>query len=94
MPCRSGTLKTDIPQGLYQHTCSPQGRLIRQVIRNQFADWVVISVVSRLGPIGQPDHVAVMGDGRLLELESEFERLRGGILNRLINSRARQSDPS
>lgn len=69
-------LKTDIPQGLYQQACSPPERLIRQVVRSKFVDGFVISVDSRLGLIGEFDHVAVNGDGLLLERNREFERLR------------------
>lgn len=68
-------LKTDIPQGLYQQACSPPERLTRQVVRNKYVDGVVISVDSRLGFIGEFDHVAVNGDGLLLKRSREFERL-------------------
>lgn len=59
-------------------------RLIRQVIREQFAGCTVIAIVHRLGAVADFDRVAVMGGGRLLEWDSprallardsEFKRL-------------------
>lgn len=47
-----------------------QERLIRQVIREHFADCTVIAVVHRLGAVADFDRVAVMGGGRLLEWDS------------------------
>lgn len=59
-------------------------RLIRDVMREQFASCTVIAVVHRLGAVVDFDRVAVMGGGRLLEWDSprallkrdsEFRRL-------------------
>ncbi|OQD66811.1 hypothetical protein PENPOL_c004G00223 [Penicillium polonicum] len=59
-------------------------RLIRDVMREQFANCTVIAVVHRLGAVVDFDRVAVMGGGRLLEWDnprallkrdSEFKRL-------------------
>lgn len=59
-------------------------RLIRDVMRDQFASCTVIAVVHRLGAVVDFDRVAVMGGGRLLEWDSprallkrdsEFKRL-------------------
>lgn len=59
-------------------------RLIRQVIREQFAGCTVIAIVHRLGAVVDFDRIAVMGGGRLLEWDSphallardsEFKRL-------------------
>ena len=59
-------------------------RLIRDVMREQFASCTVIAVVHRLGAVVDFDRVAVMGGGRLLEWDSprallkrdsEFKRL-------------------
>lgn len=45
-------------------------RLIRDVMREQFASCTVIAIVHRLGAIVDFDRVAVMGGGRLLEWDS------------------------
>jgi ABC-type multidrug transport system fused ATPase/permease subunit len=59
-------------------------RLIRDVMREQFASCTVIAVAHRLGAVVDFDRVAVMGGGRLLEWDSprallkrdsEFKRL-------------------
>jgi ABC-type multidrug transport system fused ATPase/permease subunit len=59
-------------------------RLIREVMREQFASCTVIAVAHRLGAVVDFDRVAVMGGGRilecdspcaLLERDSEFKRL-------------------
>ncbi|KAL3489938.1 P-loop containing nucleoside triphosphate hydrolase protein [Aspergillus germanicus] len=59
-------------------------RLIKEVMREQFADCTVIAVAHRLGAVVDFDRVAVMGGGRvlewdnpraLLERDSEFRRL-------------------
>ncbi|QKX61831.1 uncharacterized protein TRUGW13939_08987 [Talaromyces rugulosus] len=59
-------------------------RLIRDVMRDQFASCTVIAVAHRLGAVVDFDRVAVMGGGRLLEWDSprallkrdsEFKRL-------------------
>ena len=59
-------------------------RLIRDVMREQFASCTVIAVVHRLGAVVDFDRVPVMGGGRLLEWDSprallkrdsEFKRL-------------------
>jgi ABC-type multidrug transport system fused ATPase/permease subunit len=59
-------------------------RLIKEVMREQFADCTVIAVAHRLGAVVDFDRVAVMGGGRILEWdsprallkrESEFKRL-------------------
>ncbi|KAJ5511325.1 ABC transporter integral membrane type 1 [Penicillium expansum] len=59
-------------------------RLIRDVMREQFANCTVIAVAHRLGAVVDFDRVAVMGGGRLLEWgnprallkrDSEFKRL-------------------
>lgn len=59
-------------------------RLIREVMREQFAHCTVITVAHRLGAIIDFDRVAVMRGGRLLEWDSprallarqsEFQRL-------------------
>lgn len=59
-------------------------RLVREVMREQFASCTVIAVAHRLGAVVDFDRVAVMGGGRLLEWDdprallkrdSEFKRL-------------------
>ncbi|KAL2851083.1 P-loop containing nucleoside triphosphate hydrolase protein [Aspergillus pseudoustus] len=60
-------------------------RLIREVMREQFANCTVIAVAHRLGAVVDFDRVAVMGDGRVLEWDnprallkkrdSEFKKL-------------------
>lgn len=59
-------------------------RLIRDVMREQFASCTVIAVAHRLGAVVDFDRVAVMGGGQLLEWDnprallkrdSEFKRL-------------------
>ncbi|KAF6805268.1 ABC multidrug transporter [Colletotrichum plurivorum] len=59
-------------------------RLIRDVMREQFASCTVIAVAHRLGAVVDFDRVAVMGGGRLLEWDSPRALLkRDGEFKRL-----------
>ncbi|KAJ5901474.1 hypothetical protein N7495_002002 [Penicillium taxi] len=51
-------------------------RLIRDIMREQFASCTVIAVAHRLGAVVDFDRVAVMGGGRLLEWDSPHALLK------------------